>query len=78
MNLSKFVAVGALSLSLAVSGSAQAGGLAEPLLEPEVIAQETAGSSGFLIPLVLLAIIAAVLLIDGGNGASEIVSPGDL
>ncbi len=68
MTLAKFAAAAVLSASLAVAGAAQAGGMAEPILEPEVIAEETAGTSGFIIPLILLAIIAAVLIIDGDGG----------
>ena len=61
------------------SGAAHAGGMAEPLMEPEVIAEETAGTSGFVVPLILLAVIAAVLLIDNGGGGGEMINgPGDL
>jgi len=48
-------------------------------MEPEVIAEETAGTSGFVVPLILLAVIAAVLLIDNGGGGGEMINgPGDL
>lgn len=60
--------VAALSFALTAGQAAQAGGLAEPILEAEVIAEETSDTSGFVIPLIFLAIIAAVLLIDGGDG----------
>ena len=78
MTIFKFAAVATLSLSLTAAGAAQAGGMAEPVLEPEVIAEETSDTSGFVVPLILLAIIAAILLIDGGDGGggSVSVSPG--
>ena len=68
MKNAKLAAAVALSASLAVSGPLYADGIAEPVLEAEVIAEETAGTAGFVVPLVLLAIIAAVLLIDNGGG----------
>jgi hypothetical protein len=58
MNMKKSIALGAACLTLA-SAPAHAGGFAEPLMEPEVIAEEAAaGSSGFIIPLLLLVLIA--------------------
>jgi len=79
MKVAKFAAAGVLSASLMASGAVHAGGMAEPLMEPEVIAEETAGTSGFVVPLILLAVIAAVLLIDNGGGGGEMINgPGDL
>lgn len=47
------------------AGPTLAGGMAEPLMEPEVLVEETAaGSGGIVIPLLLLAIIAAVASSD--------------
>jgi len=44
-----------------ISGTtAFAGGLAEPMMEPEVIEESSASSGGFIVPLVLLAVIVAV------------------
>lgn len=53
-------ALAALSASAAV-----AGGMSEPVMEPAVVVEETTGSSGdFVIPLLLLALIAAVATAD--------------
>lgn len=67
MNLKKLVAVSAAGV-FAMSASVQAGGIAEPLMEPEVIAEETTSSGGFIIPLLLLAIIVAAASSGGGGG----------
>lgn len=53
-----------LSTTLLVAGSvsAFAGGLAEPVMEPEVVEAATASSSqDIIIPLLLLLVIAAAL-----------------
>lgn len=62
----KHVAAAFCSLALA-TGSAQAGGVAEPLMEPEVIAEESSDSGGFLIPLLFLALLAAAISSSGGG-----------
>ncbi len=50
-------------------GAAQAGGMAEPVMEPAVVEAATSSSSGGLIvPLLLLLIIAAAA--SGGSGAA--------
>ena len=49
----------AAALSVAAS-SAFAGGLAEPVMEPEVVeAQTSSSSAGVVVPLLLLLVIAA-------------------
>lgn len=48
----------AAALSLAAT-SAFAGGLAQPVVEPEIVQAATSSSSGVLVPLLLLVIIAA-------------------
>ena len=49
-------------VSALLASSAMAGNLAEPMMAPEVIAEESAASSqGFVIPLLLVALLAAVL-----------------
>jgi hypothetical protein len=54
----------AAALSLAAT-SAFAGGFVEPVMEPEVIIEETAGTSGgIVVPLLLLAVVAAVAMSD--------------
>jgi len=73
MPFTKTLAAGALSVALIGGGVAHGGGLAEPLLEPEVIAAETESSRGFLLPLIFLAIIAAIIVFDGGG--SDVVIP---
>lgn len=54
-----------LVLAAALTGAAStafAGGIAEPIMEPEIIVEETAGTTagGIVVPLILLALIAAV------------------
>ena len=70
MKLNKSVALVAACLSLA-SAQTQAGGFAEPLMEPEVIAEEAAAasSSGFILPLLLL-VLVAVAISSGGGGST--------
>ena len=55
---------------LAVLGSAAfAGGLAEPVMEPEVVAERTASSAGgILIPLLILILVAAAASSSSGGG----------
>lgn len=61
----------AAALVAGTSGPVFAGGMAEPLMEPEVLVEETAaGSGGIVIPLVLLAIIAAVATSSGGGSGA--------
>ncbi|NNE87074.1 MAG: hypothetical protein HKN27_03280 [Silicimonas sp.] len=70
MKLKNSVALAATCLTL-VSAPAQAGGMAEPLMEPEVIAEEAAaGSSGFVLPLILLVLIAVAIGSSGDSGAT--------
>jgi len=50
----------ALAAVLAVVAStAFAGGVAEPVMEPEVVAATTGSSGGILVPLLLLLLVAA-------------------
>lgn len=71
MKLNKSVALVAACLSLA-SVQVQAGGFAEPLMEPEVIAEEAASrSGGFVLPLLLIVLIAAVVSGGGGSDAMD-------
>ena len=52
-------------------GTAQAGGMAEPVMEPAVVEAATSSSSGgLLVPLLLLLVIAAVASNSGGGGAA--------
>jgi hypothetical protein len=52
----------ALAAALSVAAtSAFAGGMAEPVMEPEVVVEEASSSSGALIPLLLLVLVAAAV-----------------
>lgn len=51
----------AAALSLAAT-TAFAGGMAEPVMEPEVIVEETASSdAGILVPLLAIVLVAAAV-----------------
>lgn len=59
----------ALAAALSLVGTTVfAGGMAEPVMEPEVVAAATSSSSGgIIIPLLLLLIVAAA--VSGGSNA---------
>lgn len=72
MKYVKPAAAAAIGLSM-ISTSAMAGGMAEPMMEPEVVVEESTGSSGgFIVPLLLLAVIVAVA--SGSDGGEEILT----
>ncbi len=50
----------AAAVSLAAS-TAFAGGMAEPVMEPEVVVQKSSTSGGILVPLLLLLVVAAAV-----------------
>ncbi|MFM2356061.1 MAG: hypothetical protein RLZZ528_1797 [Pseudomonadota bacterium] len=50
----------AAALSLAAS-TAFAGGMAEPVMEPEVVVEEASSSAGGIVPLLLLLLVAAAV-----------------
>lgn len=53
--------------------SALAGGLAEPVMEPDVVEAATSSSSaGIIVPLLLLLLIAAAASGGGGGGRGPI------
>ena len=57
--MKKFALAAALSVA---ATSAFAGGLVEPVMEPEVVAAETSSSAGgIIVPLLLLLVIAAAV-----------------
>ena len=69
-----------LLVSAAIAGfamlPANAGGMAEPVMEPEIIVEETTGTGGgWIVPLILIAVIAAVASSSGGGDS---VSPSPL
>jgi hypothetical protein len=52
----------ALAAALSVAAtSAFAGGMAEPVMEPEVVVEQASSSSGAIIPLLLLVLVAAAV-----------------
>jgi hypothetical protein len=57
-----------LALAAAIAATAStafAGGMVEPVMEPEVVVTETAGTSGgILVPLLLLLVVAAAVAAD--------------
>ena len=61
--------------AMALSGAvANAGGLAEPVMEPEVVRASTSSSgAGVIVPLLLLVLIAVA--VSGGGGSSTPVNP---
>ncbi len=64
----------AVAAAIAMTASqVSAGGLAEPMMEPEVIEEASASSGGFIIPLLLLVIIAAIA--SGSSGGSSPMAP---
>ncbi|MCU0856069.1 MAG: hypothetical protein MUF63_14465 [Rhodobacteraceae bacterium] len=63
--------IAAAALSALVTHPALAGGMAEPVMEPEVIVEETAAGTGgaWVVPLVLLALATAVVSASGTSEA---------
>ena len=70
MSVKKFLVLAALATSVAAT-PVHAGGMAEPVMEAEVIAEETNTSGGFLVPLLLLAAIIAIAS-SGGGGSGPV------
>ena len=68
--MKKFLLAAVASLT---AGSAMAGGLAEPAMEPEVVEAKAASSgAGIIVPLLLLILVAAALS-GGGNDSRSVV-----
>lgn len=56
----RFAMIAAFATILSV-GTANAGGMSEPVMEPEIVVEESTGSSGgIVVPLLLLAVLVAV------------------
>jgi hypothetical protein len=71
MNYKKPVALAAAGLTL-MSAPLHAGGMAEPMMEPEIIVEESSASSGgFIVPLILLALLVAVASSSSGGTPTE-------
>ena len=65
--MKKFVLATALTLA---ASTAFAGGMAEPVMEPEVVAAKTSSSAGgIIVPLLLLLVVAAA--VAGSNGSAD-------
>lgn len=67
MTIKKTTTAAVLGFALATT-SVQAGGMAEPLMEAEVIEEQAASSGGYLVPLLLLAILIAIAGNNGSGG----------
>jgi hypothetical protein len=73
----------ATAFALSAATSSQAGGFAEPRVEPEVMAPDTvvaqtaaaSAPGGIIVPLILLALIAAAGLANGGGGGGGMPVP---
>lgn len=64
------------ALVLGTLGLAQAGGLPEPVMEPQAVRQQTSSSSaGFIVPVMFLILLAAVA---SGGGSAATPSPSDI
>lgn len=60
--------MGATAIIAVLGSAAYAGGLAEPTMAPEVVAEETNRSAGgILIPLLILILVAAAASSSGGG-----------
>lgn len=51
-----------------------AGGLAEPVMEPEVVTEKASSSGGILIPLLLLILVAAAVSGGGDGGSTQVLN----
>lgn len=72
----RYLTCGTAAIALLASPVA-AGGLAEPAMEPAVVAERTSGSSGgILIPLLLLILVAAAIA-SGSDGGEEVIEVSD-
>lgn len=72
----KLLLGGTAALAL-FSGFAQAGGLAEPVMDQTVVEAKTASSAGIVIPLLLLVLVAAALAGGGSDGGGEVAQASD-
>ena len=67
MSIRKTAAAAVLGVALC-AGPLQAGGMAEPLMEPEVIEEQASRSGGIIVPLLILAVLVALINNNGGSG----------
>ena len=62
----------AIALSSLIAAPAFAGGIAEPIIEPEVIVEDTSSSAaGIVVPLLLILLLAAA--VSGSDDDVEIL-----
>ena len=66
----KTLAAGIVGLTIATN-PLLAGGMAEPLMAPEVIEEQASRSGGVLVPLLILALLVAVISNNGGSDAAS-------
>jgi hypothetical protein len=63
-------------MAIALTLPAQAGNMAAPIMEPEVIVEESTGTAGgWVVPLILIAVIAAVASASSGGGDTPVPPP---
>ena len=72
----KLLLSGTAALALS-AGIAEAGGLAEPVMDPAVVEAKTASSAGIVIPILLLILVAAALSGGGSDGGDDVIQVSD-
>jgi hypothetical protein len=66
----------AITLSAFLASPLSAGNLAEPVMEPEIVVEESTGTGGgWVVPLLLVALVAAVVASSGGSDAVQPLPP---
>ena len=73
MTMRKTATAAILGFALATT-SLHAGGMAEPVMEAEVIEEQASSSGGFIVPLLLLAVLIAITSNSGGGGGGGATS----
>lgn len=69
MKTLKAAALALVIATPALVSPALAGGIAEPVIEPEVVAQDAGSSSGgILVPMLLVLLVVAALASNNGGG----------
>jgi hypothetical protein len=61
-----------------IGGAALAGGMAEPIMEEEIVAEEATSSSnaGILVPILALILFAFAFSNNGGSDSGDVVIEG--
>ena len=69
--------IGTTAILAVLASAAFAGGLVEPAMEPEVVAERTSSSAGgILIPLLILILVAAAVASSGGGNTPPVEGAG--